>query len=414
MASLQSDDSFLLALPMELIQRITVQLDDDRHAIFSIRFTCKPLEAAIFDRFADTFFRSRRYCIFYKRSLLNLQNLLTSSSRLTARMQRVTLTSSFFENSTYRDIKLALLQSETDLGSAQSAAMKAYAQSQVETLHKQSVPDAELIRSVLVPLQTKCPGIRLDLDLINNVQSSIPVHADVLQAVSSVGTAVTCLFVDSNGLGSVEIPGISRSTSTLRRLRFANPYVAETEDDETIDQHFQEGGYGLLRSVLGSTSVLLELELNLKHDMNLPRVLQITSELLVARSHPRLRKFRLQSLAITQGTLLTALTKWGKELRKVRFANVCLTDVEGEGWLEVLRTLSTMPKLREVRLEHIYFLRNNAYRNHVDFGHLTRGHIRCYNVEGRKRYEDVAFWHKTAVKKGLQELLRVGLRYYSH
>ena len=150
MATSHSDESLLLALPMELIDRIAIHLDDDHDAMFNARLTCKTLEAATFDRFAQQFFTAHGYCITNKRSLLRLQDLLASSSRLMARMRYITFTSSFFTNMTHKQVKLALNQSEDHLGRAQVDAMDAYAQCQVKILHKQSLPDAQLLRRVLV------------------------------------------------------------------------------------------------------------------------------------------------------------------------------------------------------------------------------------------------------------------------
>lgn len=81
---------------MELLQRITANLEDDGDAILNTRITCKTLEGATFDRFADKFFSAHQYCILYKHSLLRLQSLLESNSRLMPRMQRLILTSYFF------------------------------------------------------------------------------------------------------------------------------------------------------------------------------------------------------------------------------------------------------------------------------------------------------------------------------
>jgi len=198
LATATSEESLLLALPMELIQRITIQFDDDDDAIFSTRLACKTLEAATFDRFADRFFKHHHYCIYYKRSLLRLQDLLESSSRLTTRIRHITFTSRFFASVRHKGMQLAPNQSDNDLESAQIAAMVVHARSEMETLHKQLLPDPQLIRRVLVVFMAKCPGAQCDLDLVRNVRHSVPVHADVLEVVSSLGTPLTFLAVDHN------------------------------------------------------------------------------------------------------------------------------------------------------------------------------------------------------------------------
>lgn len=103
---------------MEMLDRIAVQYDDDNDAIFSTRLTCKTFEAATFGRLADNFFQSHEYCVFKKRGLLRLRDLLASSSRLTARMRCATFTSSFFTNKNHKHVRLALNQRETDMDAA--------------------------------------------------------------------------------------------------------------------------------------------------------------------------------------------------------------------------------------------------------------------------------------------------------
>jgi len=143
MATAQSEESLLLALPMELMQRITIQFDDDDDAIFSTRLACKTLEAATFDGFADRFFKHHHYCIYYKRSLLRLHDLLKSSSRLTTRIRHITFTSCVFASVRHKGMQLAPNQSDNDLESAQIAAMGVHARSKMETLHKQLLPDPQ-------------------------------------------------------------------------------------------------------------------------------------------------------------------------------------------------------------------------------------------------------------------------------
>lgn len=181
---------------MELLLRITADLDEDCDAILNTRLTCKTLEAATFDCFAEKFFASHKFCILYRLSLLRLYDLLASSSRLMSKMRTITFTSCFFANMKPNHVKLALNQSQTDLKSAQIDAMKAYSQSQVEMLQTQMLPDARLIRNVLVALKANCPGVEVKLHIQRNAKSSILVHANVLEVVAFLGVALTSLTVD--------------------------------------------------------------------------------------------------------------------------------------------------------------------------------------------------------------------------
>jgi len=334
MATRQTEESLLLALPMEMLDRIAVQLGDDHDAIFSARLTCKTLEAATFDRFADKFFRFREYCIFYKRSLLRLLGLLVSSSRLTARMRRITFTSSFFANKNHTHVKLALNQSETNMHAAQIAAVDAYSQHRVHMLRDQSLPSAALIRSVLVAFMAKCSGAMLNLDLSNNIRSSMRVHIHVIKTVASLGISLNSLAIDVDSLGAGKpaalLPALSKCTSSLAGFSFTNTNT-DIDGSNLRTRLLARDKYSLLRSVIGSATSLRDLALDFMRDDDLQIQTRLTSELVVASRHPMLQSLDLNALAITQVTLLNALTSWAGQLEEIQFHGVVLGDVEGEG-----------------------------------------------------------------------------------
>lgn len=403
---------------MELVQRIAVQLDEDDDAMFSLRLTCKALEVATFDRFANRFFKSREYSVLSKRSMLRLQDLLARSSQMMARMQHITFVSAIFPNRSHKQVSLALKQSQTNLQEAQMAAMQVCAASELKALHNQSLPDAELIRCVLIAFKEKCPHAQLSLDLRRHVRSSMPVHADVLEVVSSLDFALTSLKADLDHLCLREpgtlIPRLSTCMPSLHVLSFAKAEASRSEADRPVieRQTLAAERYSLLRNVLDSANGLRELTLDFRaHKMDLQSNLQLTSVLLVAGSHPKLESLRLESLAITQEALFEALTIWRKRLKKVQLSMVCLTDVKGDNWLDVLKTLTKMPKLRKVKLHDLYGLRGRGFRYHVDLRHLTQGLIRNSPIHGGAKHKSVAFRNRKEVKAGLNELLVGGLRY---
>ena len=405
---------------MELLQRITVQLDDDHDAILSARLTCKTLEAAIFDDFVDTFFNPHQYCILSRRSLLRLHELLTSSSRLMARMQKVTFTSCFFANTQPKQIQLALNQNETDLKAAQIAAMKDYSQGQVEMLEQQQLllrqllPDAELIRCVLEALRAKCPGVELNLSIWKNAKSSIPVHAEVLGVVVSLGIALSSLAVAPNTLASGDFDtlqsGLPACSSSLVKLCFvpANPARNET-DISPLGLAFP--GYHVLQSVLSSANALRDLTLDFGHDWTRRPTPSLTPHLLASTSHPLLQSLCLRALVITEKDLLELLAGWAGQLEKINFRRVYLMRIAREGWSDVLRTLATMPQLQETRLCLLDGRRDPSFRTVVNLRKLQHGEIMHSHTGVRGTYNDIIF-RGEEVKAGLHELLERGLEYH--
>jgi hypothetical protein len=411
MATPRSEGSFLVALPMELLQRIAVDLDDDHDAILCTRLTCKTLEAAKFDCFAKKFFDSHEYCILYWVSLLRLYALLASSSRLTTKMRTVTLSSCFFSNLSFKHVQLSLNQGQTDMKSAQIAAMNAYSKGQVEMLQTQLLPDTELIRDVLVALRAKCPGVELNVDIRKNATSSILVHAKVLVAVAVLCTPLTGLTVDPTTLNSGELEtmqsGLSACASSLVRFYFGDTNVTEAEATSRLLVGRRSS---LLRSVLGSANALRHLKLNLHHNRTRCGMEGLTSELLLTSPYPMLQSLTLASLAVTEETMLNALANWGGQLVKVDFRVVHLTDIEGEGWSDVFRTLAVLPQLCDVTFSALHGRRNAADHIFVDLRNLKHGQTTFFQVSTLRTHNNVVFC-KDELAAGLQELLEGGLKY---
>lgn len=419
MATPQHEESFLIALPMEMLDRNAVHLEDDHDATFSTRLTCKTLEAATFDRFADEFFHCPEYCVFNKRSLLHLQSLLSTSPRLAAKIRRITFTSSFFTNVNHTQVKLALNKSETNMDEAQIASIDAYNKQQYSMLHKRCLPSKALIRSVLFAFKAKCPGATFDLDLTDSIRSSIQVQVDVLEAVASLAVALNTLAIDVDSLGTLGVgepatllPGLLTCSSSLTEFAFTNTRC-DMDDSEAEDQLFTKDKYNLLRGVLGSATALLDLTLDFVRDKDLEGHTQITSELIAANRYPMLQSLCLNALAITQVTLSNALTSWAGQLVVVQLHGLFLCDVEGEGWLDVLRTFTLMPKLRDSRL---YFLSEGllydpAHRL-VDLRHLKKGQRPKYLDIEDENHKYLVWNTRDNVGAGLQELLEVGLKYH--
>ena len=83
-----SEPSHLLALTVELLQRITKYVSDKTLTTF--RLTCKAIEAATFDHFAKVFFEER-YCYKYEKPRwILLDNII--HSKMADRVRKVVFT----------------------------------------------------------------------------------------------------------------------------------------------------------------------------------------------------------------------------------------------------------------------------------------------------------------------------------
>lgn len=112
---------------------------------------------------------------------------------------------------------------------ARMAAMDAYSTWRVDMLHNQSLPSATLIRSVLNAFRKMCRRAKFDLELLEDIRSSIRVPLDVLEAIASLGIALNDVSVDVDSLGTGEpgtlLPVLLKCTSSLTELTFSSSYV---------------------------------------------------------------------------------------------------------------------------------------------------------------------------------------------
>lgn len=93
----------MLALPVELLQRVTDNLGDETLTTF--RLTCKAIEAATFDQFAKIFFEERYYYIYEKPRWTLLNNIV--SSRLADRIRKVVFTTKVLAPACFKQLQLA-------------------------------------------------------------------------------------------------------------------------------------------------------------------------------------------------------------------------------------------------------------------------------------------------------------------
>lgn len=104
------DPSLLLALPVELLQRVTDNLSDETLTTF--RLTCKTMEAATFDQFAKIFLADRYCCIYDQPRWTLLRDMV--SSRLGVRIRRVILTTNVLAPARIEHLHLIPTQSEAE------------------------------------------------------------------------------------------------------------------------------------------------------------------------------------------------------------------------------------------------------------------------------------------------------------
>lgn len=164
------DESGLLALPMELLIRITTFLNSV--ILTSLRLTCKTLEAATFDQFAAHYCTNRHCFVLSADRWTLLRSQFVQCPRLTRKVKQITLTIDTWERHDTHSVPVVPHERLNHVKSVQSA-LHASTNNVHELGHnlndENSRPDLPLMSSALCQLQLQSPAASVDLDLTGNL-----------------------------------------------------------------------------------------------------------------------------------------------------------------------------------------------------------------------------------------------------
>lgn len=207
----------LMAVPVELLQRVANNLSDETLPTF--RLTCKAIETATFDQFADTFFKTR-YCYIHDEPRWTLLRDVLSSM-MADRIRRVVFTNKVLapasagqlqivpeKRSYYTTSDQSMDFSEVQLAFAQAqlGVEEAMAGSWDPTAMLFTQPSKDTIDRLLVDIKTLTPDVLVELDFGANFEGerfedrTLP-RADVLAALAASRlelTAFATTLVDVN------------------------------------------------------------------------------------------------------------------------------------------------------------------------------------------------------------------------
>jgi len=110
--------------------------------------------------------------------------------------------------------------------------------------------------------------------------------------------------------------------------------------------------------------------------------------------------------------MLNALVNSGGQVEKVSLHVVRLTDIEGEGWSDVLKSLAVLPKLREIAFYALYIGTDMSPHRFVDLRDLEHGRKTFSRQATRFWKLNNVLFSDDEVAAGLRELLQGGLKYY--
>jgi hypothetical protein len=193
MATATNDDSMLLDTPLELLHRITDNLRSE--VLLSLRLTCKTLEGATFDRFAERYFTARRCCILSATRWAKLQTQLRRSPRLASEVQLIIVTADVYENH-HRRLQLAPEEHFDNINAAQRQAIGSANSNEGLSfwLERNPHPDPAVIIDVIRQVQQASRHVVADLAIELPREHHTLCH-DVIVAVASTRLAICKLTI---------------------------------------------------------------------------------------------------------------------------------------------------------------------------------------------------------------------------
>lgn len=415
MAITQSDDAYLLSLPMELLQRITSSVDQ-QEVVPYLRLTCKALEAATFDLFVATFVKEVHCCVIDRSRLVRLSKLLRNSSRLSRMVRNVTFTTYLLKGKHVADIQLAPAKNTKDFFHEQLNHLRAYGVPKEVSLRRRQGYDAAFMTELLLDLKEKSPKAKVCYDLSRNRLSGfgrVFVHRNLLRASIESATRLYGLELSLpclQRLGSL----LAREMSDLRESFSSLRSFALCEDYHTFERpSYPVKSLDFVVNILAHTPKLRHLALNLRSLATIEGAQlsqDITTKVLSACLDYQLTDLRLTYMVLSEDLLLKALRQSKPKLKLLILDHVRILRAS-EAWSGVMREIAALPELGWLSLHELCvgdMVRPGEFVLNLE--HTTHG-----KIESKSRgMPKVVFLNKEQVMMGLKELLAQPLTYKSY
>jgi hypothetical protein len=358
------DPSRLLALPIELLQRIADNVSNETLTTF--RLTCKPIEAATFDQFAKIFFEERHCCIYYKPRWTLLRDIVFS--RMGDKIRRLVFTTDVLAPAMVDHLQLAprkIAGEDCNSVRAQFNARNALKEALGARTQLPAWPSNDFIGRCLIHIRNLTPDVFVEVDFhdtpfFENLEESTSMKANVLVAL-----AASRMKLAAFETSSLDILQVNETVETLgydlsSRMRSIQRFSLK-------GSHLDREARPLIYKFLESAIELRDLELRLNcsgHDAKTPSL--SGSKLLSGSNVSRLEVLTLESLTIEVVDLVTVLSRCKSTLLEVRLSYVCVLGSDNV-WRQVFDTLVMMPHLSKVRLTWLQQTLSDVVASHFNF-----------------------------------------------
>lgn len=409
-----TNDSDLLDLPVELLQRITGFLDDE--PLTALRLTCKTLEAATFDQFTKRYCTVRCCFVLDQEQWEKLELQFRQSPRLTSLTGALILTTDYWKGRGSSNLQLA---PEKQYDNIQTAQCKAWrdannTEGQLSWLRENEPPNFATMMSVMGLLRQ------------SSTRTNTVVHVEL------VGHRT--LGWDKSALCHDILTVITKHKFRLRELSISPAYIAGLETFFTSDRqllleamskldsiYFGTGErfekphaesvpaerLGYLQDIVQSAPRVTSLKLRLQEYRSSRRSEPVVTTLLLGNSPPALSTLHLNDIIVSEDVLLQVLATYRSTLTQLELDKVRLYMSRSE-WSGVLSAILQMPVLESLGL---IYLRLGRHRRSVLMVLPGSGSLKSRagnRVQGRPW---MAMDGRDVVIAGLRELLSKPLTY---
>jgi hypothetical protein len=337
----------LLALPVELLQRITDNLSDE--TIPTFRLACKAIEASTFDTIAKIYFEDRYCCIYQKARWTLLRDIVFS--RIGDRIRRVVFTTNALAPAQYEHLHLAPTKPEGDKAYdilfSQFDVGFALVGTRTQTT---AWPCENTIQNCIIRIRNLSPMIHLEVEfdeecIYDAEKERTLAKANVLKAI-----AVSRMEVAAFKISSTDIVEVDKAMQTQGHKLSA--CIRSVQNLSLRESHLNtEDSRRLICRLLEVATELRMLWLQLYHSTD-PLPGPTASKLLSVSNVSQLQILAISDVTIEGAGLMAVLSRCQATLLKVSMTCVCVLG-DDSVWRNVFDTLALMPRLSEVRLQSL-------------------------------------------------------------
>jgi hypothetical protein len=400
------DDSMLLGLPMELLQRITGYLPSE--TLTSVRLTCKTLEGATFDQYVEEYCKVSRWCVLFAARWTKLQKQLRQNPRLASKLKSIVLTTDPYESIQHSRLELAPERHFENISEAQCQAVE-YANSNEGLplwLERYPRPDLAMMIDVIRQLQHASPHIKAFL-AIDLPEEHYALCHDIVTAVVSAKLALCDLNISRPFTSASETylaqhrSGFLDCASSLTSIHFGNEEVEPVRQSTAGQTQL-----GVVQDIFRSSNNITRLSLYLGEYGFSRRAETVTRSILLAQDHDRLSHLQLDTVVVSEEVLLNILARCRHTLKSIMLNWVKLAYPHRE-WSAALGMMKDLPLLKRLELEYLLFKDSIRVYPRVCFESVRHGE----EMEGKDNHHRMKLYGREVVVAGMNELLSNPLLY---